>query len=31
MMGYQDNASLSMDDVKKMVSPGDYARRKRLN
>lgn len=24
--GYQDNASLSMDDVKKMLNPGTYAR-----
>lgn len=31
MMGYQDNSSLSLDDVKKMVNPGTYARRKKLN
>ncbi len=28
--GYQDNASLSMDDVKKMVNPGHYSRVKDL-
>lgn len=26
--GYQDNAALSMDDVKKMLNPGSYARHK---
>ena len=31
MMGYEDNASLTLDDVKKMVSPGTYARGKKLN
>lgn len=30
-MGYQDNASLTLDDVKKMVSPGSYARQKKLD
>lgn len=30
-MGYQDNASLSVDDVKKMLNPGSYARTKKLD
>lgn len=28
--GYADNASMSLDDVKKMLDPGDYARKKDL-
>jgi hypothetical protein len=29
-MGFQDNTSMSLDDVKKMVNPGTYARKKEL-
>lgn len=29
-MGFQDNTSMSLDDVKKMVNPGTYARKKGL-
>ncbi len=30
VMGYQDNAGLSVDDVKKLLSPGVYGRAKKL-